>query len=289
MVPRERIALHFLKVRSSFLVLIGIIWIVAIYTPPSSRHWVFWVAFLAFPISECLQAAFIDRKEHLHPDINHFNDRMESFTLIVLGETMVNIAQSPPEGIAEGPYYLTVLFGFISLFLIKIFHYDVEEYHPEIHALGRPYWNKLSWMYSSCFEGIGVALLGEGVGQLITSAVNGDDSLPGMDRNHWMLSIGLFLNLAFGLGSRLSHAADIEDFDYAVLLWYTQQITQGILSLLVLFSPFYIGDELPVYAPLVYITIVMMIVNVLGLLDEVFEIWEREKLLKKEEEYQKTA
>ena len=74
-----------------------------------------------------------------------------------------------------------------------------------------------------------------------------------------------------------------------MLLWYTQQITQGILSLLVLFSPFYIGDELPVYAPLVYITIVMLIVNVLGLLDEVFEIWEREKLLKKEEEYQKIA
>ena len=74
---------------------------------------------------------------------------MEAFTLIVLGETMFGITKSPPSAENQTTFYSVVILGFLSLFLIKVYHFDVEEYHPEIHALGKSYWNKISWIYSN--------------------------------------------------------------------------------------------------------------------------------------------
>jgi len=279
MQKREEVAMKFLKYRAGFLFLSGVLWLLCtLFTSNAHRHWMYWICFLVFPFSECLKAFVMDRNQHLHPDIHHFNERMEAFTLIVLGETMFGITKSPPNAENQTTFYSVVILGFLSLFLIKVYHFDVEEYHPEIHALGKSYWNKISWIYSNGLEGLGMALVGAGVAELNETGMEGK-TLPGMCRAHWMLAIGLFLNLFFGLGSRLSHSADIEQFDWADELWYAQQVTQFVLSFGVLFSPLWLPDNQPVATPLLYICLSMMVVNVLGLADEVFENRERMKLL----------
>jgi len=93
-----------------------------------------------------------------------------------------------------------------------------------------------------------------------------------------------FFNLFFGLGSRLSHEPDIEEFDGATELWFAQQIAQAVLAGVVLISPFLMPNDLPIYTPLYFICAAMFTVNCLGLADEVFEIrhlnQQREELLK---------
>lgn len=283
LIHRQRVAIALLKYRACATAISGLLWLgCAFFHTDSTRRWLFWIAFFVFPLSECIHAIYVDRHRQLHPDIRHFNERMEAFTLIVLGETMFGITKSPPLHNRE-TFYTVVVLGFCVLFLIKVYHFDVEEYHPEIHALGKSYSNKICWIYSTGMEGLGMALVGAGVAELNETAMSGE-TLQGSCRAHWMLAIGLFLNLFFGLGSRLSHSADIEEFDWAHELWYMQQVTQGILSFVVLFAPFFWPNDLPVFAPLIYISIAMLIVNVLGLLDEVFEIQEREKELQEQKD-----
>ena len=60
------------------------------------------------------------------------------------------------------------------MFLIKVFHFDTESFHHEVHALAQSYWRRIGWIYSTGLEGCGIALTGAGIGDLIEKALEGE-------------------------------------------------------------------------------------------------------------------
>ena len=76
-----------------------------------------------------LSGMMLSFSEHVHASLSHISERFEALALIMLGESVTAVCQSVEiTKDTETKYYTAVVMGFWLMFLVKLFHFDVEPY-----------------------------------------------------------------------------------------------------------------------------------------------------------------
>jgi len=252
------------------LLITSALWFAASYLETKeSRRFCFWVVSLCYPICESTIGWKSGDDKCMYPQVAHLDERMEAFMLIVLGETVNGVTRNPMEQADPHDLYLCCTLGFLVLFFMKLLHFDVEDYDEDIHALRQGFTTRTLWIYFLCLEGMGMALMGAGIANVVDVTSAGKGTHIGF--GHHSVYLGLGIALVGGVLARLCHKIDIEDFPYAEVIWYVMHIGQFSSGILALCIPL-IFDEMSYGNSLGIALGILIVLNIIGLADEVTEL-----------------
>jgi len=249
-----------------------------IFACDAGRQGLIWVNMILpilfdFAIAIYLQDVIFD----FNPNVHHYNERFEAIILIMLGETVLGIIPNIDECKEEGCKKRTIgtiVMGYVTLFLYKIFHFDVEEYEGHTHAVYIGRIHKFIWTYAMIFECVGIVLFGASIGELVEGIMEEENSIFSIRKSNVMMAAGMSVALAGNLISRLCHKIELEEFEYAWALWIVQNGFQLVAISLIIPLPFLFSDALLLKSPWVrsiYVSAILFILNSLFFIDEILE------------------
>jgi len=192
-----------------------------------TRRIIMWVIIAIKIIGELTLQAMYEEEAHRKYHVHHLCERFEAITLILLGETCLGITPDPP---SHSQAFEFLCLAYVIMFFYKIFRFDVEEYEGPDHAIFAGGFYKCFWTYFTILEGLGIACIGGGLGQIIEKAMaNFEAEGPGRRLEEingpvgiQMFFVGTSLALFSNFFSRFFHNPEVEDFDGAVCLYWVQ-------------------------------------------------------------------
>lgn len=241
-----------------------------------SREGLIWINMI-FPIIFDLAFAIYlkDIIFDFNPNIHHYNERFEAIVLIMLGETVLGIIPDIHEA-EKGCVTRTIgciVMGYVTMFLYKIFHFDVEEYEGHTHAVYIGGIRKFMWTYAMIFECVGIVLFGASIGELIEGVMQ-EHAMKHIHKSNVMMAVGMSVALAGNMISRLCHKRELEEFEYAWELWLGQNVFQFVAICLIIPLPHLFSEALLSKVPWVrsiYVSAIIFILNCFFFVDEILE------------------
>jgi len=256
-----------------------------------ARRPILWFQFLFPMVIDGLSSVTFPRDAQIFTPVLHMNERFEAITLIMLGETILGVTPALTYATTSPLVITSILCSYFVMFLYKTFHYDVEEYGEQIHALYLGGFRRVIWMYFTILECVGIILLGSGCGELVDAVLKseakpaaahhrmlsgggGDKSWEQMvEKSIAMLCVGTAVALGANMFCRFSHGIEIGNFTGATTLWYVQQCTQFITIWIIVPLPFimYAWEEEFPYVCAVLIIVILFGLDMLFFMDEMLE------------------
>eukprot|EP00494_Astrolonche_serrata_P023387 UN23645 len=225
---RHTVIFHIMNVLARDLIS-AIIWLFAFlmirYNWLFSVRVILWIATLVPPTFVFLMGMRLEFQYHIHQPVNHLNERIEAFTLIVLGETINGFTRLKTVTKEQHVHLIWTVFScFGLLFFVKIFHFDVTRYIGEIHAARQGVLRKYIWEYSTILEGSGMALMGAAIAEFCTQDSENRSDLS-KSETLWLLSFSVTLILGVNLVAKLAHRQKIGSWKYSQYLWVFSSVS----------------------------------------------------------------
>jgi len=174
-------------------ILVGVVFCVSVYFP-EHRPLVWWIS-VSFQLFMSSYMTIIKRKlreacktvtgsefifkntGYLPFHVEHLNERMGGFVLIVLAESVNGVSKRPPEVERLQPYFYGAGFVLLSIaVLFKFLYFDVDEIHPTWHAVRSSGNRAAVWLNTHVLLVGAVAIIGSTVSMMMDTISEWDES-----------------------------------------------------------------------------------------------------------------
>jgi low temperature requirement protein LtrA len=215
----------------------------------------------------------MNSKDLIRPPLQHFAERINSFMLVVLGFSINGIALAVADAVNPRQMYYAALAGYLTVFFIKLLHFDCEVFDDKTHAMSRhqPLAWGLIWMILTASTACGISLVGAGSEAIITEIQDTDEDIDTFYTKVYVYGLSLCLFSESAL--RFCHTPTYEDFYCSKFLYWFQMFLQIFSGGLILYldSSFVNSNYTINYAIMFYYGIIYGIIVVYNFIDECIE------------------
>eukprot|EP00035_Acanthoeca_spectabilis_P010967 m.193378 g.193378 ORF g.193378 m.193378 type:complete len:622 (+) comp15183_c0_seq2:72-1937(+) len=164
------------------------------------------IEYALYPLAHVL----VHETKQLQTDVHHFNERIELWSILILGESIISLVVFPPEiGQHDNELYVTELLAFLVVYLLlqiqTLTQPTALEADFDEHALDLSFTNACLYGFLTVPLTFGIFLFGTGLKLMVTYGLGYENAKKWDTQHAWVMTGGLALGLLFTVFRQMTH------------------------------------------------------------------------------------